>query len=220
MRQRITNNFEVEDGVPSGGMSSGKGILIAWQRGALRELGNGHKVPNGAFVEGVIQAAIDRLEFFQDAAGGKFACVENATAIMLLNTALQSLDARTARRTSEGVEGTHRPDAHYEDVHLVTEREPETGEPIMRAKPCTHAVPVVKPHDAEAGMLLDSAPRPGQSFTDVLLAQSNAVQASILGSEERAERFRRMGVEFWKSNFAAGGPVPLDELVRRQGGGG
>ena len=60
---------------------------------------------NGAFVEGVILAAVKRLSFYQ---ASKFACPENADAINLLNKAIDILEARTSRRVAAGTEGTHK----------------------------------------------------------------------------------------------------------------
>jgi hypothetical protein len=62
--------------------------------------------PNGAFVEDVIAAAIDRIEFYQR---GKFASDFNARALDHLTLALQELTARTADREARRVEGTHTP---------------------------------------------------------------------------------------------------------------
>jgi hypothetical protein len=59
---------------------------------------------NGAFVEGVITAAIKRLEFYQ---ASRFNCQENEDALDLLRKALGRLMDRTDRRTEAGTEGTH-----------------------------------------------------------------------------------------------------------------
>lgn len=92
-------------GRPAGGITSGTGLHITWQNGPLRANGEDTPAePNGAFVEGVIQAALDRLEFYQ---ASEFACVENAEAIFFLKEALDSCSARTAAREARGVEGTH-----------------------------------------------------------------------------------------------------------------
>lgn len=64
-------------------------------------------LPNGAFVEGVVQAAIGRLQFYQTANKGKFACRENAIALTHLEEALMWLEKRTADREAREVEGTH-----------------------------------------------------------------------------------------------------------------
>lgn len=92
-----------ENGAPAGGVTSGKGIYIEWQHGPLGR-GEGRKEPNGAFVEGVIAAALGRLQFYQ---AGKFACRENALAITKLEEALHWCNHRTQDREKRAVEGTH-----------------------------------------------------------------------------------------------------------------
>lgn len=94
------------DGNPAGGTSIAVGVHIAWQRGALGR-GDDRQEPNGAFVETVIQIAADRLNFYQEGADGRFACAENAAAILCLKMAIDTLNRRTQRRENEGVEGTH-----------------------------------------------------------------------------------------------------------------
>ena len=111
MQQIIENHWTNEDGTPTGGTTSGTGIDIQWQNGALREQGlavgeapRQIAEPNGAFVEGVIAAAIGRLEHYQKS---KFRCRENALAITKLQEALHWLDHRTRDREDQGIEGTH-----------------------------------------------------------------------------------------------------------------
>lgn len=98
-------NLKDENGNPTGGSVRATGISIDWQNGPL---GSGitepRNLPNGAFVEGVIQSAIQRLEFFQDS---KFKCRENALAITKLEEALHWLNHRTQNREKRKVEGTH-----------------------------------------------------------------------------------------------------------------
>ena len=88
---------------PAGGVSSCRGLAISWQNGPLSR-GESRKEPNGAFVETVIQAALDRLEFYQS---GNFASEYNQIAIGDLQHALDSLSNRTKDREKRGVEGTH-----------------------------------------------------------------------------------------------------------------
>lgn len=97
-------NYTDDEGRPAGGAVSGVGLQIAWQNGPL---GNGPDriEPNGAFVETVIAAAIQRIEHYQ---ASKFACRENALAITKLEEALHWLNARTNRRVIAGTEGTHK----------------------------------------------------------------------------------------------------------------
>jgi hypothetical protein len=91
------------NGNPDGGVTFGNGFCISWQRGPLGR-GSERTEPNGAFVEDVISAAIDRLNFYHS---GKFACPENATTLEHLHAALGSQIARTAQREARKVEGTH-----------------------------------------------------------------------------------------------------------------
>lgn len=105
MRQEITfDNYSDSNGNPSGGFVSGTGIDIRWQNGPLGR-GEDRQEPNGAFVEGVIQAAIQRLEYYQSS---QFKCRENALAITKLEEALLWLGERTRKREERQVEGTHK----------------------------------------------------------------------------------------------------------------
>lgn len=104
MKQRIESKYENDaDGNPAGGTTTGTGISISWQNGPLGR-GTERQEPNGAFVEGVIQAALDRLEYYQ---ASKFKCRENALAITKLEEALHWCQHRTAKREERAVEGTH-----------------------------------------------------------------------------------------------------------------
>jgi len=112
MNQNIAQTHNVNDeGNPAGGRSTGIGIDINWQDGPLREESTEVGTPsneiakqNGAFVEGVISAAIGRLEFYQ---ASKFRCRENALALTKLQESVHWLNARTADREAQGIEGTH-----------------------------------------------------------------------------------------------------------------
>jgi len=107
MRQKIIESHQLDaDGNPTGGRTFGTGIEITWQAGPLGR-GADRQEPNGAFVEGVIQAAIGRLQFYQTANNKKFACRENAIAITKLEEALMWLGERTRAREERQVEGTH-----------------------------------------------------------------------------------------------------------------
>jgi len=103
------------DGNPAGGAASGVGFHIAWQAGPIGRHapecvagecapGCTRKEPNGAFVEDVLQAVIGRMEYYQQS---RFACQENADALHYLRMAHGALEARTARREQQQVEGTH-----------------------------------------------------------------------------------------------------------------
>ena len=104
MDQQIVGKHEVDAaGNPAGGVTTGTGIDIRWQDGPLG-IDEMRREPNGAFVEGVINAALNRLEWYQ---ASQFKCRENAIAITKLEEAVHWLKARTSRRTTQGVEGTH-----------------------------------------------------------------------------------------------------------------
>jgi hypothetical protein len=104
MKQKLTiNNHTDQYGNPGGGVVTGVGIFIGWQHGPLGR-GDDRKEPNGAFVEGVIEAAAERIRFYQCS---KFACEHNAKALKHLEAALAQLEARTAEREARNVEGTH-----------------------------------------------------------------------------------------------------------------
>lgn len=106
MRQPIDAlHFNDADGRPAGGQTIATGLVIDWQNGPLGAVGSpDRKEPNGAFVETVIAAAIDRLNYYQNSG---FACEENAMAITNLTQALSTLETRTQRRVLAGTEGTH-----------------------------------------------------------------------------------------------------------------
>lgn len=94
-----------EQGRPAGGETVGTGFTICWQDGPLGRVGDeGRKEPNGAFVEDVIAAAINRIKFYQES---EFACDENASALEHLQLAQSYLDERTKRRVADKTEGTH-----------------------------------------------------------------------------------------------------------------
>jgi len=99
----FTNNND-ENGNPAGGTVKGIGIDISWQNGPLVVDGT-RKERNGAFVEDLIIAAIQRIEYYQ---ASRFACEENAAAIYALQKALFAMNERTKRREAQGVEGTHK----------------------------------------------------------------------------------------------------------------
>lgn len=104
MNQELAHDHRLDaDGNPAGGTTSGVGLSIEWQNGPLAVDGI-RREPNGAFVEGVIEAAIKRIEFYQ---ASRFHCVENAVALGHLRAAAEVLNERTRARTDRGVEGTH-----------------------------------------------------------------------------------------------------------------
>jgi len=78
------NHWVDKDGIPGGGVCAGFGVCIIWQNGPISVNGR-----NGASVEDVLFAAMDRLEFFQDT---KFASVPVAQALMQLKKAVNKLN--------------------------------------------------------------------------------------------------------------------------------
>ena len=103
MSQVFCENWTDAEGNPAGGVASGRGFAISWQNGPLGR-GEERREPNGAFVEDVIKAVINRLAFYQN---GNFACVANDLALNYLRTAYEALRLRTEEREARGVEGTH-----------------------------------------------------------------------------------------------------------------
>ena len=100
----LSSHFNDASGAPAGGTTYAPGLCIGWQNGPLAVDGT-RKDPNGCFVETVIRAAIDRLEYYQSS---RFASDYNDRAIVHLNAALAECAARTADREKRGVEGTHK----------------------------------------------------------------------------------------------------------------
>jgi hypothetical protein len=102
----INRNWSDEDGNHQGGISTGMGFTIAWQRGPIKE---GDR--NGAFLLDVLGACRSQLEYYQE---GKYSCVENAIALEHVLAAIDALESRKNRRNAEGVLGAHEPDIHKE----------------------------------------------------------------------------------------------------------
>lgn len=100
-----------QDGHPTGGhtfmwVDGGEesealaAIQIHWQNGII-----GPEGQNGAFIEDVLEAARQRLLFFNSRPESR--CRENSLAITKIEEALQWLDWRTRARLSQGVENTY-----------------------------------------------------------------------------------------------------------------
>ena len=115
------HNAVDENDNPAGGFVSGVGLSISWQNGPLgrhaanckpgetlqsvpRPEGCTRIVPNGAFVEDVLEICAERLRFYQSS---KFRCRENAVALTHIETAILWLNKRTQEREARGAEGTH-----------------------------------------------------------------------------------------------------------------
>jgi hypothetical protein len=93
-----------EKGNPAGGVSVGVGFTIQWQDGPIGQYGR-----NGAMLEEVLDAVIDRLRWLNEAADGKFRSRLNSLAITDLESAQNWLYRRTLERMDRDVEGTHQP---------------------------------------------------------------------------------------------------------------
>ena len=102
-KYRATNRQD-QNMNPTGGTVEGEGLQIRWQDGHLGR-GKDRMPPNGAFVETVIDAARQRLEFYQNS---KFAHELNRSAIWHLEVALDCLRMRTEDREKRQVEGEHK----------------------------------------------------------------------------------------------------------------
>ena len=106
--QPINRNWTNEDGTHNGGVSTGIGFTISWQRGAVHipdDSGerneNGR---NGAFLLEVLDACRNQLEYFQDTYNPS---EENEKALASLKECIGYLNARLERRKLEGTLGTH-----------------------------------------------------------------------------------------------------------------
>lgn len=92
----INSVNSIEDGEVLGGHVTGVGVDIAWQCGPAGPCREG---VNGAFVEDVIEAVIQRLVAYERT---KYAHPANKDAIARLKQAIYSLNSRmAARRTDE-----------------------------------------------------------------------------------------------------------------------
>jgi hypothetical protein len=81
-----SSHFSDADGNPAGGTTFGEGFAIGWQNGPTREQGSDEPVRNGAFVEEVILACRDRIDYYQQS---RFACEENAEAVRHLERCVE-----------------------------------------------------------------------------------------------------------------------------------
>jgi len=97
----MTMSYNVNDeGWVTGGYTTGIGLDIRWQDGPLV---NGKA--NGATLEDVIGACMDRLDVFQNNNHSKN--LFNAQALVYLENALSTLHERTKDRALRGVEGKY-----------------------------------------------------------------------------------------------------------------
>lgn len=79
-------------------------LKVMWQDGPRGQADGTLAAPNGAFVEDVIWAALQRLEFFNES---KYRDRANSIAITHLEQALQALKDRQLERSARNVEGKH-----------------------------------------------------------------------------------------------------------------
>ena len=80
-------------------------LIINWQDGPRGTAEDGTLTdPNGAFVEDVLWAALQRLEFFNES---KYRDRANSIAITKIEEALQALKNRQLERSHRNVEGKH-----------------------------------------------------------------------------------------------------------------
>jgi hypothetical protein len=90
----MQEHWSDQNGNPAGGVSSGCGFTISWQNGPLGRHAQGcgeglpcvegctRRAPNGAFVEDVLDAVIERIDFYQRSG---FNCQENEDAVAFLH---------------------------------------------------------------------------------------------------------------------------------------
>lgn len=111
----VATNHLDENENPTGGevrleISGHPELLVKWQdgpRGTGETNADGSPVltdPNGAFVEDVLWAALQRLEFFNNS---KYRDRANSMAITHIEQALQALKDRQLERSHRNVEGKH-----------------------------------------------------------------------------------------------------------------
>jgi hypothetical protein len=105
----VESHFHTDgDGNPTGGetkmVAPGApdevALLIRWQDGIV-----GDNDQSGAFVEDVLEAARQRLLFFNST---RFRCRENSIAITKIEETLQWLDWRTRQRLLQDMENTYK----------------------------------------------------------------------------------------------------------------
>ncbi|MEH1777151.1 hypothetical protein [Nostoc sp.] len=98
----INQNWTNDNGTHDGGVSTGTGFTISWQRGPINVAGR-----NGAFLIEVLEACHSQLEYFQNSA---YSSQENIEALDYLEKCIKRLKSRRSRRETEGTLGTHQPD--------------------------------------------------------------------------------------------------------------
>lgn len=112
---KATNELDADGNPTGGGVNLRIGetrnpLRVQWQsepRGTGETNADGTpklKEPNGAFVEDVLWAALQRLEFFNES---KYRDRANSLAITKIEEALQALKNRQLERSYRNVEGKH-----------------------------------------------------------------------------------------------------------------
>lgn len=101
LNRPLNQNWSDEDDNHQGGVSTGIGFTISWQRGPVDEVGR-----NGAYLMDVLDSMIHQLQYFQQ---GKFECSENEQALQHLHAARDALQHRRDRRAEAGTLGTSNP---------------------------------------------------------------------------------------------------------------
>lgn len=96
-------NYLDADGNPAGGYAHGVGFCVSFQDGPRGKADGGAlNPPNGAFVEDLLVAARQRLEFFQTS---RFTHPANVDAIAAIDGAIGALHLRANERAVRGVLG-------------------------------------------------------------------------------------------------------------------
>jgi hypothetical protein len=104
VKQSVSERHDIDTtGAPAGGSTSGPGITIEWQKGPVGR-GAGQSEATGALPEGVIQAAIGRLQWLSTT---RFKARELSLAITKLEEALHWLQALEDDRERRGISGTN-----------------------------------------------------------------------------------------------------------------
>lgn len=99
---RCRNYFDA-DGNPAGGYAHGPGLCATFQDGPRGRAADGSLEPaNGAFVEDLLVAAAQRLEFFQRS---RFKHEKNQAALDYIYSAINAMNARATERAQRGVLG-------------------------------------------------------------------------------------------------------------------
>lgn len=97
-------NYRDDKGNPASGYVHGPGLCVVFQDGPRGKLDDGVTLApaNGAFVEDLLVAALQRLSHFQ---GTQYKCDENERAIEKIAEAIAILHDRAKGRAARGVLG-------------------------------------------------------------------------------------------------------------------